>query len=79
MRAGKRFTLFFSNEDMNDINWWSYWISKTWNKKTRIWISWRFLTLLAASIEQPMICSVVKGISERGVRRAGRGYNDKNV
>ena len=25
-----------------------------------------------------VICSVVKGISGRGVRRAGRGYMDRN-
>ena len=41
----------------------------------------RFLGVLlapsAASIVQPVISSVVKGISRRGVRRAGRGYMDK--
>ena len=31
----------------------------------------------AASIVQSMISSVVKGISRRGVRRAGRGYTGK--
>ena len=30
------------------------------------------LTLLATSLVQPVISSVVKGISERGVRRTGR-------
>ena len=36
------------------------------------------LAPLAASLVQPVISSVVKGISERGVRRAGTGYLDKN-
>ena len=35
------------------------------------------LALLAASLVQPLISSVVKGINRRGVRRAGRGYTDK--
>ena len=30
------------------------------------------------SLVKPVISSVVKGISGRGVRRAGRGYTDKN-
>ena len=34
------------------------------------------LAPLAASLVQPVIPSVVKGISGRGVRRAGRGYTD---
>ena len=36
------------------------------------------LAPLAASLVQPVISSVVKVISERGVRRAGTGYLDKN-
>ena len=36
------------------------------------------LATLAASLVQPKISSVVKGISGRRVRRAGRGYMDKN-
>ena len=36
------------------------------------------LTPLAASLVQPLISSVVKGISGRGVRRVGTGYMDKN-
>ena len=35
------------------------------------------LAPLAASLVQPVVSSVVKGISGRGVRRAGRGYIDK--
>ena len=36
------------------------------------------LAPLAASLVQPVSSSVVKGISRRKVRRAGRGYMDKN-
>ena len=36
------------------------------------------LAPLTASLVQPVIYSVVKGITGRGVRRAGRGYVDKN-
>ena len=39
---------------------------------------WVLLEVLAASVVQPVISSVVKGISGRGVRRAGREYMDKN-
>ena len=34
---------------------------------------------LAASLVQPVILSVVKDLNGRGVKRAGRGYMDKNV
>ena len=36
------------------------------------------LAPLNASIVQPVISSVVKGISRRAVRRAGKEYMDKN-
>ena len=36
------------------------------------------LAPLADSLVQPVISSVVKGISGRGVRRAGAGYMDEN-
>ena len=36
------------------------------------------LAPLAASVVQPVISSVVKGISGRGVTRAGRGYMNRN-
>ena len=36
------------------------------------------LAPLAASLAQPVIFSIVKGISGRGVRRAGREYMIKN-
>ena len=37
------------------------------------------LAHLAASLVQPVIYSVIKGISGRGVRRVGRGYMDENI
>ena len=33
---------------------------------------------LAALLVQPVISLVVKGVSGNGVRRAGKGYMDKN-
>ena len=36
------------------------------------------LAPLATSLVQPVISSVVKGISRRGVTRAGRGYKNEN-
>ena len=36
------------------------------------------LAPLAASLVQPVVSSVVKGTSGRGVRRAGRGYMVEN-
>ena len=40
-------------------------------------ISWSFLAPLVSSLVQTVISSLVKGISGRGVRRAGRRYMDK--
>ena len=91
VRAGKGFTLFISNEDMNDI----IKIIKSLEdsgvlidgvtetvkheiKKQEGGCLGALLALLATSLVQPVISSVVKGISGRGVRRAGRGYMDKN-
>ena len=58
LREEKGFTLFSSNEDMNDII--------------------KIIKSLESSgvliIVQLMIYSVVKGISGRGIRRAGKGY-----
>ena len=39
---------------------------------------WALLAPLAALLVQPVISSVVKDISRRGVRRAEREYMDKN-
>ena len=90
VRAGKGFTLFVVNEDMNDI----IKIIKSLEdsgvlidgvtetvkhemKKQEGGFLGALLTPSAASLVQPVISSVVKGISGRGFRRAGRGYMDK--
>ena len=49
------------------INWWCYWNSKTWNEKQEGGFTGALLPPL-----------VIKGISARGVRRAGRQCTDKN-
>ena len=59
------------------INWWIYWNSKTWNKKQEDGFLGALLALLVASVVEPVISSTVKGISGRGLRRAGRGYMNK--
>ena len=46
-------------------------------KKTRRHIYSALLAPLPISLVQPVISSVVKGISRWGVRRAGRGYMNK--
>ena len=92
MGAGKGFTLFISNEDMNYIikiikllenssvitdeviETMKHEIKKT--QEVRFLIA--LLAPLATSLVQPVISSVLKGISGRGVRRVGRGYVDKN-
>ena len=90
MRAGKEFTLFILNEDMNDI----VKIVKSLDDSDVLFDDitetvkheikkqeGRFLGVLlaplAASLVQPVISSVVKGITGRGVRTAGKGYIDK--
>ena len=89
VRAGKRFTFFFTNEDMNDII--KMMISledssvlidgitqivKHEKKNQECWFLLALLAALVASVVQPVTSSVVKGISGKGVRRAGRGYID---
>ena len=89
VRAGKRFTFFFTNEDMNDII--KIIISledssvlidgitqivKHEIKNQECWFLLALLATLVALVVQPVISSVVKGISGKGVRRAGRGYID---
>ena len=49
-------------------------IKKQWGRFPPV-----MLVLLAASLVQPVISSVIKVIRERGVRRVGRGYMEKNV
>ena len=90
-RAGQGFTLFISNEDLNDI----IKIIKSLEdsgvlidrvtetvkherKKQEGGFLWALLAALAASLVQPVISSVVRGIGGRGVRRAWRGYMYEN-
>ena len=90
MRAGKGFTSFILNEDMNDIikiiksledlgvliNG----VTETVKDKIKTQegeFLGDLLAPLATSLVQPIISSVVKGINKRGVRRAGRGYMNK--
>ena len=47
-------------------------------KETRRQILGALLAHLAALLVQPVISSIVEGISGRGVRRAGREYVNKN-
>ena len=82
--ATKGFTLFILNEDVNDIikiiksldDSGALIDGVTESAKDKIKKQKR-LFRLATSIAQPVISSVVKGISGREVRRAERGYMDK--
>ena len=86
VRAGKRFILFISNEDMNDIikiikslEDWGVLIDgfsetvKHEIEKQEGGFPEDLLAPLAVSFVQPLTSSVVKG----GGRRAGRGYTNK--
>ena len=83
VRVGKGFTLFILNENMNDIIKIIKSLEdsgvlidevndtvKHEVKKQEGKFLGALLALLAASLVQPVISSVVKGISGRGVRRA---------
>ena len=89
VKAGKGFTLFISNEDMNNIKQIIKSLENSGvlidgftetvkdeikNKK----VDCSVLVPLAASLVQPVISSVVKGISGRRVRRGGKGYMVKS-
>ena len=90
MRAGKGFTLFISNEDLNDfikiikslehsdvlIDGFTETVKHEIKKQKGAFLG-ALLAPLAVSIVQQVISSAVKGISGRGVRRAGREYVDK--
>ena len=90
-RAGKGFTLFISNEDMNDIikiiklledsgvsiHGVTETVKHEINKQEGGFLG-ALLAPLAASLVEPVTYSVVKGISGRGVTRAGRGYMYEN-
>ena len=89
MRAGKGFTLFILNEDMDDIikilkslegsgvliDGVTETVKDEIKEKKKVDL---LLTPSASSLVQSEIYSVVKGISGKGVRRAGRGYMNKN-
>ena len=89
VRAGKGFTLFISNEDMNDIikiikaleDSGVFIDGKTVKHKIKteedIFLG-VLLAPLVASVVQQVISSAVKGISERRVRKAGRRYMDNS-
>ena len=90
MRAGKGFTLFISNEDLNDsiktikslkdsdvlIDGVTETVKHEIKKQEGRFLK-ALLAHLTASIVKPVISLVVKGISGRGDRRAGRGYINK--
>ena len=91
VRAGKGFNIIFSNEDMNEfikiiksLKYSGISIDgvtgtiKNKIKRQKSGFLGALLAPLAASRVQPVISSVVKGISGRGVRREGRGYMNKN-
>ena len=90
MKVGKTFTLFISNEDMNDI----IKIIKSLEdpgvlidgvteivndqiKKQEGEFLGTLLAPLSASLVQPVISSAVKGISGRRVRRVVKGNMNK--
>ena len=90
VRSGKGFTLFVSNEDSNDfikiiksledsrvlIDGVTEAVKHEIKKQEGGFLG-AFLERLVASLVEPVISSVVKGISRRGVRISGRGYMDK--
>ena len=84
MRAEKGFTLFILNEDVNDTVKIIKWLEdpaalidgvkhKIKNKNMDI-----LGHILVASIVQPVISLVVKNISGRGVRKAGKAYMNES-
>ena len=91
VKAGKGLTLFIWNEDMNDfikiiksledsgvlIDEVTETVKHEMKKQGGGFLG-ALLAPLATSLLQLVIYSVVKGISGRGVRKAGRGYVDKN-
>ena len=91
VRAGEGFTLFDSNEDRNGVIKIIKSLEdsgvlidrvietvKHEIKEQEGRILGTLLVPLAASLMQPVITSVVKDISGRGVRRTGREYVGKN-
>ena len=66
---------------IRSINWWYYWNSKTWNKKTGRWISWWYNGTYGCfndstyAIFINKVCSfyIDKYYYGKGVMRAGKG------
>ena len=91
VRSGKGFTLFTSNEDMNNIikiiksleELYALIDGVTGTVKHKIKKQVCGLLLIfntvSCSIVQPVISSVVKSISGTGIRRAGKGYMRKKI
>ena len=91
VRAEKEFTLFISNKYMNITKIIKSFkdsgvlidgateTAKDEIKKQEASFLGVLLAPLAASLVQLVTSSVVKGISGRGVRKAWRGYKNKNV
>ena len=93
MRVGKGFTLFISNEDMNDIikiiksledsdvlvEGVTETVKNEKNKNKMAGFLELLFSLLAASLVQQVIPLEVKGISGRGVKRAEREYMEKRI
>ena len=90
VRAGKEFTLFISNEDMNDtikiiksLEGSGVLIDRVTEtvkdeiKKQEGGFLGALLAPLTTSLAQPVISSVGKGISGKGVRKAGKEYINK--
>ena len=84
MGAEKWFTLFISNGDMNDIKIIKsledsgVLIDRVTETEEGGFIG-ALLKPLAASIVQPVIFSVVRGLSGTGAKTAGRWYMDRNI
>ena len=91
VRAGKEFTLFISNEDMNDtikiiksLEGSGVLIDRVTEtvkdeiKKQEGGFLGALSAPLTTSLAQPVISSVGKGISGKGVRKAGKEYINKN-
>ena len=93
VRVGKGFTLFISNEDMNDIikiiksledsdvlvEGVTETVKNEKNKNKKAGFLELLFSLLAASLVQQVISLEVKGISGRGVKRAEREYMEKRI
>ena len=91
VRAGKGFTLFILNENMNniikiiksleDLGVLIDGVNETVKQETRKQegrFFWTLLSPLVAWLVEPVINSAVEGISGRAVKKAGKRYMNKN-